>query len=118
LREKAINQVNNYYTWKISNRNTYDEYIFSPDNNSLSPYYDSFTLSIGTQTSLTSSVILDCPIGEYHYSIYEMSSQYNLDINMSLGVIEVGLLIIEGTSSEIISFTESNDDTVKVFNEL
>lgn len=118
LREKALNQLNSYYTWKISNRGSFEEYIFAPDNNSTSPYYDSFTLSIGTQTSLTSSVVLNCEMGEYHYSIYEMDSQYNFDLNMSLGVVETGLLIIEGTSSNIISFTESDDDTIKIFNEL
>jgi hypothetical protein len=109
-----------YYTFELVNQNSYDGFIFSPDNNSLSPYYDSFTVSIGTAVSLTGSVVLNLESGEYHYSVHEMATQYDLDLNNSVGVVEVGLLMVASTYSlnDIKSFTESNYDTIRVFNEL
>lgn len=118
LREKASNLVNPYYTWKIVNKNSFDEYIFSADNNTLSNYYDSFTVSIGTTIALTSSVTIDAVAGQYDYFVYEMNTNYDLDLNNSLGLVEMGILMISGTDSSIISFTESNYDTIRVFNEL
>jgi hypothetical protein len=118
LREKASNLVNPYYTWKIVNKNSFDEYIFSADNNTTSVYYDSFTLSVGTPSSLTSSVTIDAVAGQYDYFVYEMNNNYDLDLNNSLGLVEMGIMMINGTYSDIISFTESNYDTIRVFNEL
>lgn len=118
LREKSSNLINHYYTWKIVNKNSFDEYIFSADNNTTSNYYDSFTISIGTPMTLTSSIVLDAVAGQYDYFVYEMNTNYDLNLNNSLGLVEMGILIISGTDSSIISFTESNDDTIRVFNEL
>lgn len=116
-RENASN-ASPYYTWKIINRDSYNQYIFSPDNLSTSLYYDEFQINIGTSTSLTSSVVLDCVQGEYDYFIYETITQYELNLNNSIGLMESGILHILGTSSQIISFTQSDADVVKVFNEL
>lgn len=116
LGEKSTSN-NPYYTWKISNRNSFDEYIFAPDNNSTSNYYDSFTISIGTPSVSTASVVINAVPGEYHYEIYESLTQYNLDIT-GLGMVESGLLIIQATFSTPNAFTESNSDTIRVFNEL
>ena len=118
LREKASNLVNPYYTWKLVNKNSFDEYIFSADNNTSSNYYDSFTVSIGLPVALTSSVVIDAVPGQYDYFVYEMNTNYDLNINNSLGLVEMGMLMIIGTDSSVISFTESNDDTIRVFNEL
>lgn len=114
LSEKTIN-INPHYTWKLSNRDSLIDYIISPDNFSMSPYYDSFTISIGTPVSLTSSVVLNIPAGEYHYSVYEMPTQYDLDIDNAIGVAEVGLMIISGTSTPFISFTASEGFTFTTF---
>jgi len=118
LREKSSNIVNPYYTWKIVNKNSFDEYIFSADNNSQSPYYDSFTMSVGTPSSLTSSVVIYADAGQYDYFVYEMNTNWDLDLNSSLGLVEMGIMIISGTDSSPVSFTESNYDTIRVFNEL
>jgi len=114
LSEKTSN-VNPYYTWVLSNRDSLVDTIISPDNFSTSPYYDSFTLSIGTAVSLTSSVVMNVEAGEYHYSVYEMTTQYDLNISNSVGLVETGLLIITGTSTPFVSFTASEDFTFITF---
>jgi hypothetical protein len=116
LREKS-NLINPYYTWRLINKNSFDEWIISPDNNSTSNYYDAFTISIGVNFNPTSSVIIDAVQGQYDYFIYEMNTEYDLDLLNSLGLMESGILEIIGTAPSIISFTGSND-TIKVFNEL
>ena len=114
LSEKASNVIP-YYTWVLSNRDSLVNTIISPDNFSTSPYYDSFTLSIGTAVSLTSSVVMNIPAGEYHYSVYEMTTQYDLNINNSVGLLETGLLMITGTSTPFVSFTASEGFTFTTF---
>lgn len=121
LKEKStINSP--YYTWKLINRDSFDEYIISPDNNSITDYYDSFTISVGSTPSATgSSVMIDAEEGQYDYYVYEMSAQYDLNLSNAITMVESGILQIEGTYSSlstITSFTESNDDTIRVFNEL
>lgn len=114
---KTINEP--YYTFKLVNKTNFDEYIFSPDNNSTSPYYDAFTLSVGTISTLTgSNVTLNLNTGEYNYFVYEKSTPYDLLITTSDRVVEVGIMNVEGTQSDFISFTASDDDTIISFNEL
>lgn len=119
LKEKST-LINPFYTWEIQNQNSFETIVFSADNFTLSPYYDAFTISIGTPSALTSSVTLDLVPGEYHYNVWEMDTPYNLNIASASALVEVGLLIVAGTFSinQIVSFTESNDDTIRVFNEL
>ena len=119
LREKST-LITPYYTWEIVNQDSFDRTIFAPDNFTLSPYYDAFTMSIGTPSSLTSSVVLDLVPGEYHYVVYEMTSEYDLDILNAIDVVENGLFIVDGTYSinDIVSFTQSNNNTIRVFNNL
>jgi hypothetical protein len=108
--------ASNFYTFKISNRDSFEEWFFSPDNFSTSFYYNYFTLSVGTQSVATGpNVVLDLEAGEYHYAIYQTTGQYDLALSTSLGIIEVGILIVGGTSSTPNTFTQSDDDTIKVF---
>lgn len=123
LKEKTTNLLNPYYIWKIVNRDSFDEYVFAPDNNSNSYYYDSFTMSVGTPFTPTgANVIIDATPGQYDYFVYEVSTQYDLNLSNIIGEVESGILIIEGTQSKIsdtiVSFTDNNSDTTKVFNEL
>lgn len=115
LSEKATTTTP-YYTWQLSNRDSLAITTISPDNFSNSPYYDSFTLSIGTAVSLTASVVMNIPAGEYHYSVYEMANQYDLNINNALAQVETGLLMIVGTSTPFVSFTASEGFTFTTFN--
>lgn len=106
-----------YFTWKILSKNSLEETIFEADDFSISPYYNSFTLSVGTLSSLTgSNVTLDIEQGEYEYTIYQTANQYSLSTDGL--VLERGLMICLGTGSVDSTFTESNDDTVRVFTDL
>lgn len=117
LREKSKSVIP-YYTFKIVNRNSFDEYIFSPDNLSYSDYYDKFEIGYGNTQSFTGSVILNYDSGEYHYTIYEMNNKYDLNIDNSIGIVENGILIVNGTYSESLSYTESDNNTSNDFTEL
>jgi hypothetical protein len=117
--QNRLSLASEYYTWNISNRNSFEEWSFSPDNFSTSLYYNYFTISIGTSQIFTgSNVTLNLDTGEYHYTVYQTTNQYDLNLNTSLGEIENGILIVLGTYSDIPSFTQSDDDTIRVFNEI
>lgn len=65
--------------------------------------------------------MIDGVEGQYDYYVYQKSTQYNLSLSDNDLVVESGILIVEGTQSSlttISSFTASNDDTIRVFNEL
>jgi len=117
LYEKCYNILNPFFTWKVIDRNGYNEYIFTADDNSTSPYYyNSFTISVGIG-SATAGYFNGNP-GEYHYYIYEKSTQYDLTISDNDRLVEVGLLYITSTSSEPTSFTQSDNDIVHYFKNL
>lgn len=117
--QNRLSLATNNFTWKITNRDSFVEYTFAPENYSNSLYYASFTLSVGTPTSSTgSNVVLNLDAGEYHYSIYQTTNPYDLTLTSSLGLVEVGILIVDGTSSTPQQFTASNQDTVRVFKDL
>jgi hypothetical protein len=75
------------------------------------------TQATGLPTSETGSVVVTFRQGEYHYYIHQTANQYDLGLTSSLGIIENGILISLGTSSNLTFFTESNDDTIRVFRE-
>ena len=119
LKEKSPNLVTTNYTWRLYNKDSHQEYIFSVEDHTTSPYYDAFTISVGTPSNATGSTVrIDAPAGTYNYFVYQMTNPYDLNINNALAQVENGILTINGTSSEIISFTQSDDDTIRVFNGL
>lgn len=117
LKEKSINlQLPLYYTWKLYNKDSHKEYILSCDDLSNSPYYDSFSFSIGSINSPTGSVAqFIADQGTFEYKVYQMPSQYNLNITSTSSQIETGILTITGTSSNLISFTQSDDCIIKIY---
>lgn len=123
MKEKSPNLLTSYYTFVITNRDSFISYTFSAENwgASYSNYYDAFTVSVGTPQSLTgSAVMINVPEGQYDYTAYQTSAQYDLGLTSSLGVVETGILQVLGTNSNYTQsvFTQSNTDTIVVFNEL
>lgn len=117
LREKATitGTATPYYTWQIQSRDSLEFTTFAPENFSQSPYYDAFTISIGTPSSLTgSNVQLNIPQGQYDYTIRQTGTEYNLSLTGS--IVETGILQIIGTSTTINQFTQSDTNTTKIFN--
>lgn len=118
LYEKSNNLVNPYFTWKLTNKTTYEETIFYQDDSSTVPYYfNSFTVSVSSAESLTAGVI-DVNYGEYEYEIYEKSSPYQLTISTNDNLVESGLLIVLTNSQEIAGYTGSDTDTIKAYTNL
>ena len=119
LKEKSPNLLTTNYTWRLYNKDSHQEYVFSVEDHTNSPYYDAFTISVGTPSNATgSSVRINAPAGTYNYFVYQMTNPYDLNINNALAEVENGILTINGTSSPVISFTQSDDDVIRVFNEL
>jgi hypothetical protein len=103
LYEKCLNITNPYFTWQIVNKTTKDVTYFYQDDHSTAPwYYNSFTFSIATQSGLTAG-ILNNPVGEYTYTVWEMNEPYNLNIASASNPnpIETGILKIVGTANGI-----------------
>lgn len=116
LKEKST-LLTPFYTWRILNRDSQVETIFAPENFSMSPYYDAFTVSIGTPSQATgSNVYIDVVQGQYDYFVYQTPTEYSL--SMTDSVVETGILQILGTGVNIAQFTQSDDDTIKIFNYL
>lgn len=96
-----------YYTWNIIDNDTNINYTFCNDDNTTSPYYDVFTLSVITGATYgATDGIINAPAGVYSYYIYEGLTASNLNIN-GLHQVEVGIMNIVGTVSNIINLTAS-----------
>lgn len=114
-----------YYTFRITSTDSFNQYVFSPENFSNSPYYDAFTISVGTTSvSMTGSVIIPAASGQYNFEVYKMPTIYNLNIGSASYMTEAGILQIVGDfsfSNPIVvpdAFTGSDADTIRVFTEL
>jgi hypothetical protein len=119
----SVGDESSYYTFKIESCDSFKEYVFSPVNGSLSAYYDSFTLSVGSPSVATGSVVLNIEAGQYNYEVYKMPTEYNLNIASASYVVSKGIFQVIGTGSiytspQPVSFTQSDADTLRVFNEL
>lgn len=107
-----------YFTWEITDADTNQKYIFTNDDTSPAYwYYNQFTFSVipGATYGLTQGII-PAQQGSYIYKVYQTQNQY--DLSTSGRLIERGILNIEGTYSNIVTFTQSDDDTIVTFKNL
>lgn len=116
LDEKAVGS-NPYYTWKIKDADTNNEYFFCNDDTSTAPwYYNQFTFSVipGATYGLTAGIIPAFQ-GEYVYNVYQTSTQYDITLSSLIKEVENGILIINGTLSNIsqINFINTTIPTLK-----
>jgi len=112
--QTIIAATNSFYNFRIISADGFNTYVFAPDNYSTSPYYFGFTVSVGSPQALTgSNVTLNIDAGEYNYIVTSSTTPYSLTV--SNDIIDVGIMIVEGTFSQIISFTQSDDDTIIVY---
>lgn len=117
LKEKSV-FCNSYYTFKITNKDTFSEYIFYAPNTSTSKYYDEFSFFIGNTSSATSSIIsgatagiVNAPASQYVYEIYEMLEPYQLGLTNSIKIVETGIWQITGTHTPIPEYKQLNTPT-------
>jgi len=104
-----------YYTFQLVRKGTFDDVIFYQEDNSPIPYYwNSFTISVATPVGLTSGII-DVNSGEWTYNVYQMATPYDLDLNNSLGLVETGICIVNGSFSNNESYRGTMNDTITYY---
>lgn len=115
LYENCSNILNPYFTWKLVNKDTLAETIFFQEDFSPVPYYfNYFTISVATPAGLTQGII-DVESGQYQYYVYEMTNPYDLDLNNTIGLVENGILNVQGVFSTQSVFIASNTNTITTF---
>lgn len=105
LQENVVNVATASFTWRLINKESLQNYVFWADDFSTSPYYDSFTISIGPGSATAGYV--NCGYGQFTYEVYEMPNPYDLNLNNAIGMVETGILIVNPTYSVNASFTQS-----------
>jgi hypothetical protein len=105
-------QIQPYYTWQIIRKGSFEEVIFYQDDSSYSPWYwSSFTISVGlVDDPITGQILANQ--GEWTYNVWEMTTPSNLDITQAIGLVETGILIIDGTSSADSQYTGNDDSQI------
>jgi hypothetical protein len=107
------NTFNPYFTWSLTQKSSQVNIVFTADDVSTNPYlWNYFTLSIalgGTTPGLTQGLIPIYP-GEWEYNIYEMTNQYDLNLNNSLGLVNNGILRVAAYPFEISGATYSGNN--------
>jgi hypothetical protein len=105
LTEKTLNLVNPYYTFRFVKKDTNEETMFFSFDNSTSPYYNSFTLSVVTQSISATNSRVDLDFGEYNYFVYEKSVPYSLTYSTSDNIVEVGIVNYYGPTNSLVEKT-------------
>lgn len=81
-----------FYTWQLINKDGNEETVFYTDDVSNNKdFYNRFIITLTSSIGLTAGRI-DIPKSEYHYIIWEMPDQYNLNIASASGIVERGIL--------------------------
>ncbi|CAB4158122.1 hypothetical protein UFOVP695_15 [uncultured Caudovirales phage] len=105
LTEKTLNLVNPYYTFRLVKKDTNEETMFFSFDNSTSPYYNSFTLSVVTQSISPTNSRVDLDFGEYNYFAYEKSVPYSLTYSNSDNLVEYGIINYYGPTNSLVEAT-------------
>lgn len=105
LYEKCKNLVNPYFTWKIKRKESLEEIIFYQTDVSPDPYYfNEFNLTVATSSIDLLNGLIPVYADEWNYTIYEMISPGDLNLNNSQGIVEVGILRVGATFSVLPSY--------------
>lgn len=95
LYEKCQNTQNPFFTWELFRKSTQQTIIFYQNDVSPDPFYfNQFVLTVGTNSLGLTAGIIPVADGEWNYTIFEMISPYDLNLDHSQGVVEVGLLYV------------------------
>lgn len=93
LFENCINQIDPYFTWQLVRDGSLNNIIFTADDISPNPnVYNKFVLSIGSQSSGLTHGVIPVQSGQYNFYVYEMTSQYDLNLNNNIGMVKTGIL--------------------------
>jgi hypothetical protein len=116
FQQQAVNKVNPFFTWELTQKGTNQSIIFTADDISTSPnYWNQYVITVAATVGspaigLTSGVI---PLqqGEYHYSAWEMTNQYDLNISDAIGKVDDGIMVV-GLTFSIATSTMSDNSII------
>lgn len=114
LYEKSSNIVDPNYTWKLTNSQTNKVTLFTQENSSSSPYYQSFTVSVSGVPGLTAGTI-DVQAGQYVYEIYETEEPYTLVLSGDEPLVETGILNVIGDESTLKQYNGETPGYIKAY---
>lgn len=105
-------QIQPYYTWQIVRKGSFEEVIFYQDDISYAPWYWSeFEITLNVVDEPTQGFIL-ANAGEWTYNVWEMPGPNILDLTQAIGLVETGILIISGTSTNDSEYTGNDDSQI------
>lgn len=119
LYEKCKNIINPYFTWKLTNLESNQSLIVYADTFSdVQYYYNQFTFSVvnipsNQYATGSNNGIIYANEGVYKYEVFEMATA-STDITSSLGLVECGLLTINGTYSSYVVNHENDSRAIFV----
>lgn len=105
LGEKTLNLVDPYYTFRLVKKDSDEETMFFSFNNSTSPYFNSFTLSVVTQSISATNSRISLEYGEYNYYVYEKTQPYSITYSTSDNLVEVGIMTYMGPTNSLVEST-------------
>jgi hypothetical protein len=106
LKDKCLS-LTPYFTFEFINDSTND-YIYACANDfSTSAYWSAFTFSIVSGTAGLTQGQVNLKVGEHKYNVYEMSTQYNLNVNQAVRLVDTGICLVGNTYSNILSSSQS-----------
>ena len=118
LWENCTDPTKPYFTWKLVNKQSLQETIFTNDDLSQAPYYyNTYQITVTTPIGLTAGKI-DINPGEYTYTIYQMPTPYDLNLSNAITQVETGLLIYNATFSNNPVYTQNDSSTIVVYNNM
>lgn len=115
LYELCSNIINPYFTWQLIDNDTKQSIVFTADDYSPNAYYyNQFTFSIvsitgSTTPSGSTAGVVYTNSGSFYYKVYEMANQYDLNLDNAIGIVETGILKINGTHSSYQVNTDGDD---------
>jgi len=119
LTENVTITGDTYFLFEFISDDTKESKFFVPENISTNICrYDEFeiTVSGGTETLTGSTISVDLePVGYYKYNVYQQNSDTNLDPNLASGIVELGKMYFNGTTSpNVVSYSGNTDNNTYV----
>lgn len=106
---------NPYFLFVLENDTSKDSYYFiATDTSSYTDRYNRFTVTEKSSPDTLNGEVYLPLTGSYHYTVYEQSSNTNLDPANATGVVEIGRCKVKDATPANTEYTTT--DTNKVYN--
>ena len=101
-----------YFLFEIINTDTFETLLFtSEDVSSNSCRYNEFVITLTNGTTDNTIGLIDLEQnGFYKYNIYQQSSQFNLNKDLTEGLLETGIVYVEGEVKPVKTSYNDNEN--------